>query len=163
MGDRWVNTVLIPGIYEGFYEAMKVVVDILGKLWNGFMTGISRIVVPFYGKLDTSGAMVDTTASALHYAERLNWVDATRRKNVAIFNKAEQDNLNRINETQDKARANRLGLALKSGMVEMNGKPRGAGSFFGGVKQSGLGREGSSHGMDEYLEMKYLCVGDILK
>ena len=34
---------------------------------------------------------------------------------------------------------------------------------FGGVKQSGLGREGSSHGMDEYLEMKYLCVGDILK
>ena len=105
MGDRWVNTVLIPGIYEGFYEAMKVVVDILGKLWNGFMTGISRIVVPFYGKLDTSGAMVDTTASALHYAERLNWVDATRRKNVAIFNKAEQDNLNRINETQDKARA----------------------------------------------------------
>ena len=33
----------------------------------------------------------------------------------------------------------------------------------GGVKQSGLGREGSSHGMDEYLEMKYLCVGDVLK
>jgi succinate-semialdehyde dehydrogenase/glutarate-semialdehyde dehydrogenase len=31
------------------------------------------------------------------------------------------------------------------------------------VKQSGLGREGSSHGMDEYLEMKYLCLGDILK
>ena len=34
---------------------------------------------------------------------------------------------------------------------------------FGGVKQSGLGREGSSHGMDEYLEMKYLCLGDISK
>lgn len=32
---------------------------------------------------------------------------------------------------------------------------------FGGVKQSGLGREGSRHGMDEYLEMKYLCIGDI--
>ena len=34
---------------------------------------------------------------------------------------------------------------------------------FGGVKQSGLGREGSSHGMDEYIEMKYLCLGDIQK
>lgn len=32
-----------------------------------------------------------------------------------------------------------------------------------GVKQSGLGREGSSHGIDENLEMKYLCLGDILK
>jgi succinate-semialdehyde dehydrogenase/glutarate-semialdehyde dehydrogenase len=30
---------------------------------------------------------------------------------------------------------------------------------FGGVKQSGLGREGSSWGIDEYLEMKYVCVG----
>jgi len=34
---------------------------------------------------------------------------------------------------------------------------------FGGVKQSGLGREGSHHGMDEYLEIKYLCIGDVLK
>jgi succinate-semialdehyde dehydrogenase/glutarate-semialdehyde dehydrogenase len=30
---------------------------------------------------------------------------------------------------------------------------------FGGVKQSGLGREGSIWGMDEYLEMKYVCLG----
>ena len=34
---------------------------------------------------------------------------------------------------------------------------------FGGVKQSGLGREGSHHGMDDYVEIKYLCLGDILK
>ena len=30
---------------------------------------------------------------------------------------------------------------------------------FGGVKQSGLGREGSKYGLDEYLEIKYLCLG----
>ena len=57
-------------------------------------------------------------------------------------------------QTQDKARANRLGLALKSGMVEMNGKPRGAGSFFGGVKQSGRAREGGIWGLEEFLEPK---------
>jgi succinate-semialdehyde dehydrogenase/glutarate-semialdehyde dehydrogenase len=34
---------------------------------------------------------------------------------------------------------------------------------FGGVKQSGLGREGSHHGIDEYVEIKYLCVGDVLR
>jgi succinate-semialdehyde dehydrogenase/glutarate-semialdehyde dehydrogenase len=32
---------------------------------------------------------------------------------------------------------------------------------FGGVKQSGLGREGSHHGRDDYVEIKYLCLGDI--
>ena len=32
---------------------------------------------------------------------------------------------------------------------------------FGGVKQSGLGREGSKYGIDEYLEIKYLCVGGV--
>ena len=34
---------------------------------------------------------------------------------------------------------------------------------FGGVKQSGLGREGSHHGIDDYVEIKYLCIGDVLK
>jgi succinate-semialdehyde dehydrogenase/glutarate-semialdehyde dehydrogenase len=34
---------------------------------------------------------------------------------------------------------------------------------FGGVKQSGLGREGSRYGIEEYLEIKYLCMGGIDK
>ncbi|MEK9774619.1 MAG: aldehyde dehydrogenase family protein, partial [Quisquiliibacterium sp.] len=32
---------------------------------------------------------------------------------------------------------------------------------FGGVKQSGLGREGSKYGIDEYLEIKYLCIAGL--
>ncbi|WP_103332172.1 aldehyde dehydrogenase family protein [Pseudotabrizicola formosa] len=57
-------------------------------------------------------------------------------------------------QTSDARRANRLGHALKSGMVEMNGKSRGAGSFFGGVKQSGRAREGGVWGLEEFLEAK---------
>ncbi|MCT8330880.1 aldehyde dehydrogenase family protein [Albidovulum sediminis] len=57
-------------------------------------------------------------------------------------------------QTQDGARANRLALALKSGMVEMNGKPRGAGAPFGGVKASGRAREGGIWGIEEFLEVK---------
>jgi succinate-semialdehyde dehydrogenase/glutarate-semialdehyde dehydrogenase len=32
---------------------------------------------------------------------------------------------------------------------------------FGGIKESGQGREGSSYGVDDYLEMKYICFGDL--
>jgi succinate-semialdehyde dehydrogenase/glutarate-semialdehyde dehydrogenase len=66
--------------------------------------------------------------------------------------------------SRDIGRIYRVSEALEYGMVGINvGVIATEHVPFGGVKQSGLGREGSSHGMDEYLEMKYLCLGDILK
>lgn len=63
-------------------------------------------------------------------------------------------------QSGDPARANRLAHRLKSGMVEMNGKSRGAGSFFGGVKQSGRAREGGIWGLEEFLEQKAISGYD---
>lgn len=61
--------------------------------------------------------------------------------------------------TQSTARQWRVGEALEYGMVGINtGAISNEVAPFGGVKQSGLGREGSKFGMDEYLEMKYLCM-----
>ncbi len=61
--------------------------------------------------------------------------------------------------TQSTARQWRVGEALEYGMVGINtGLISTEVAPFGGIKQSGLGREGSQHGIDEYLEMKYLCV-----
>ncbi len=57
-------------------------------------------------------------------------------------------------QTQDGERANRMARRLRSGMVEMNGTSRGAGAPFGGVKQSGNGREGGVWGLEEFLEVK---------
>jgi aldehyde dehydrogenase (NAD+) len=57
-------------------------------------------------------------------------------------------------QTKDDARANRLATQLRSGMVEMNGNSRGAGSPFGGMKQSGNGREGGVWGIEDFLEVK---------
>ncbi|OKH88816.1 NAD-dependent succinate-semialdehyde dehydrogenase [Thalassospira sp. TSL5-1] len=61
--------------------------------------------------------------------------------------------------TNDHSRANRVANALEYGMVALNCvKITGAPIPFGGVKQSGLGREGSRHGMEEFTELKYVCA-----
>jgi aldehyde dehydrogenase (NAD+) len=57
-------------------------------------------------------------------------------------------------QTQDGPRRNRMALALKAGMVQMNGKSRSGGSPFGGVKMSGRAREGGVWGIEEFLEVK---------
>ncbi len=55
-----------------------------------------------------------------------------------------------------------LRSALECGMVGINtGLISTAVAPFGGVKQSGVGREGSRYGINEYLDLKYLCMGGI--
>jgi len=66
--------------------------------------------------------------------------------------------------SRDIGRIWRVSEALEYGMVGINvGILATEHVPFGGVKQSGLGREGSHHGIDDYVEIKYLCIGDILK
>ena len=88
--------------------------------------------------------------------------------------KTEQEAIQAANNTEfglasyfysrDVGRIFRVSEALEYGMVGINvGIIATEHVPFGGVKQSGLGREGSHHGMDEYVEMKYLCIGDVLK
>lgn len=61
--------------------------------------------------------------------------------------------------TQDLNRAFRVTEALESGMIGLNqGMVSNAGAPFGGVKQSGFGREGGPEGMEEYLETKYVAM-----
>lgn len=85
---------------------------------------------------------------------------------------SEQDAINMANDTEyglasyfysrDLARVWRVAEALEYGMVGINaGIISNEIAPFGGVKSSGIGREGSKYGIDEYLEIKYLCVGGI--
>jgi len=61
--------------------------------------------------------------------------------------------------TENGARALRLGRSLEYGMVAINRvKITGAPIPFGGMKQSGLGREGSRHGLEAFTDLKYLCI-----
>lgn len=72
---------------------------------------------------------------------------------IAIANDTDYGLTNYI-QTSDPERARRVSRAVRSGMVDMNGKARTAGSPFGGMKQSGNGREGGPWGLDEFVEIK---------
>ncbi|AOA57766.1 NAD-dependent succinate-semialdehyde dehydrogenase [Acinetobacter larvae] len=64
--------------------------------------------------------------------------------------------------TENLNRSIRVSEALQYGMVGINtGLISTAEAPFGGVKASGLGREGSRHGLDEYTEIKYICIGHV--
>ena len=85
-----------------------------------------------------------------------NEADAIRLANDTEFGLASyfySQNINRIF---------RVSEALEYGMVGVNeGIISTEVAPFGGVKSSGLGREGSKYGIDEYLEIKYVCIGGV--
>ena len=77
----------------------------------------------------------------------------TEEEAVSIANDTPYGLTNYV-QSQDDSRRARVARQLRSGMVEMNGQPRGAGSPFGGMKASGNGREGGVWGFEDFLEVK---------
>ena len=64
--------------------------------------------------------------------------------------------------SQDVRRIWRVAEALEAGLVGINaGALAAEAAPFGGVKESGYGREGSVHGLDDYLHLKYVCQGQL--
>ena len=64
--------------------------------------------------------------------------------------------------SQDVRRIWRVAEALETGLVCINeGAVAAEGAPFGGVKESGYGREGSVHGLDDYMQLKYVCQGQL--
>ena len=72
---------------------------------------------------------------------------------VAIANDTPYGLTNYV-QSQDGEKRMRVARQLRSGMVEMNGQSRGAGSPFGGMKASGNGREGGVFGLEDFVEVK---------
>ena len=123
------------------------------------------------GKLHPSGKLfyeptllVDVPADALIMREETFGPVAA----VAPFD-TEDEAVSRANDTEyglvayvvteSGSRQLRMGRALEYGMVAINRvKITGAPVPFGGVKQSGIGREGSRHGLEAFTELKYLCL-----
>ncbi|MDP2770975.1 MAG: NAD-dependent succinate-semialdehyde dehydrogenase [Giesbergeria sp.] len=122
-----------------------------------------------------SGQFFEPTVVADASADMLCATEETFGPFAPVFKfETEQEAIDAANNTEfglasyfysrDVGRIFRVGEALEYGMVGINvGILATEHVPFGGVKQSGLGREGSHHGMDDYVEIKYLCLGDIQK
>ena len=120
-----------------------------------------------------SGQFFEPTVLANASADMLCATEETFGPFAPVFKfETEQQAIDAANNTEfglasyfysrDVGRIFRVGEALEYGMVGVNtGIISTEHVPFGGVKQSGLGREGSHHGMDDYVEIKYLCLGDI--
>ncbi|MEN6489574.1 MAG: aldehyde dehydrogenase family protein, partial [Smithella sp.] len=64
--------------------------------------------------------------------------------------------------SRDIGRVWRVGESLEYGIIGINtGLMTSTVAPFGGMKESGVGREGSKYGVEDYLEIKYLCMGGI--
>ena len=120
-----------------------------------------------------SGRLYEPTVIAEASAEMLCAREETFGPVAPVFRfHTEAEAIERANDTEfglasyfysrDMGRIFRVAEALEYGMVGINtGLISTAEAPFGGVKQSGLGREGSRHGIEDYLELKYLCLGGI--
>ncbi|MBK6293727.1 MAG: NAD-dependent succinate-semialdehyde dehydrogenase [Rhodoferax sp.] len=122
-----------------------------------------------------SGQFFEPTVVADASADMLCAKEETFGPFAPVFKfKTEQEAVDAANNTEfglasyfysrDVGRIFRVAEALEYGMVGINvGILATEHVPFGGVKQSGLGREGSHYSMDDYVEIKYLCLGDIQK
>ncbi len=122
-----------------------------------------------------NGLFFEPTVVADATAEMLCAQEETFGPFAPIFRfETEQEAIDAANHTEfglasyfysrDIGRIYRVAEALEYGMVGINvGILATEHVPFGGVKQSGLGREGSHFGMDDYVEIKYLCIGDVLR
>jgi succinate-semialdehyde dehydrogenase/glutarate-semialdehyde dehydrogenase len=160
-----------PGVNQGPLiddaALAKVERHVADALSHGarIVVGGSRIGERFY----TPTVLADVTANMLCAREE------TFGPVAPVFRfKTEAEAIERANATEfglasyfysrDVGRIFRVAEALEYGMVGINtGLISTAEVPFGGVKQSGLGREGARQGIDEYVELKYLCLGDLMK
>lgn len=122
-----------------------------------------------------NGLFFEPTVVADATAEMLCAREETFGPFAPIFRfETEQEAIDAANHTEfglasyfysrDIGRIYRVAEVLEYGMVGINvGILATEHVPFGGVKQSGLGREGSHFGMDDYVEIKYLCIGDVLR
>ena len=152
-----------PLIDEGaFAKVESHVADALAK-GARLVTGGQRIGERFY----TPTVLADVTADMLCATEETFGPVApifrfsTEAEVVAAAN-ATEFGLASYFYSRDIGRVWRVAEQLEYGMIGINtGIISNEAAPFGGVKQSGLGREGSHYGMDDYLEIKYLLVGGL--
>ena len=162
------------GFEDGVTQGPLIEPAALDKVSRHVADALSKGGRALTGGKALQGQFFEPTVMADASADMLCAKEETFGPFAPVFKfKTEQEAIHAANNTEfglasyfysrDIGRIYRVSEALEYGMVGINvGIIATEHVPFGGVKQSGLGREGSRHGMAEYLEMKYLCIGDIM-
>ena len=163
------------GFEEGVNQGPLIEEAALQKVERHVQDAVAKGARLLVGGKRLAGQFFEPTVVADATADMLCAREETFGPFAPIFKfQTEQEAVDAANNTEfglasyfysrDVGRIFRVSEALEYGMVGINvGILATEHVPFGGVKQSGLGREGSHHGIDDYVEIKYLCIGDILK
>jgi len=163
------------GFEDGVNQGPLIEPSAVDKVERHVKDAIAKGARVLTGGKRLSGQFFEPTVVADATADMVSASEETFGPFAPIFKfKTEQEAIDAANNTifglasyfysRDVGRIFRVSEALEYGMVGINvGVLATEHVPFGGVKQSGLGREGSHHGIDDYVEIKYLCLGDILK
>lgn len=163
------------GFEDGVNQGPLIEPSAIEKVERHVQDAIAKGARVLTGGKRLSGQFFEPTVVADATADMVCASEETFGPFAPIFKfKTEQEAIDAANNTifglasyfysRDVGRIFRVSEALEYGMVGINvGILATEHVPFGGVKQSGLGREGSHHGIDDYVEIKYLCLGDILK
>ena len=163
------------GFEDGVNQGPLIEPAALDKVERHVQDAIAKGGRVLTGGKRLSGQFFEPTVIADASADMVCAKEETFGPFAPIFKfKTEQEAIDAANNTEfglasyfysrDVGRIFRVSEALEYGMVGINvGILATEHVPFGGVKQSGLGREGSHHGIDDYVEIKYLCLGDILQ
>ncbi|KAF7411594.1 hypothetical protein HZH66_000490 [Vespula vulgaris] len=158
-------------IFDKFIEKYLVKINSEIKMGDGSKEGIT------HGPLvkDSQLQMVDDLVQdAIYITKDMKIYNKEIFGPVAVINKFhnEEDVLKEANDTpvglagyfysQDISQVFRVARKMEVGMVGVNeGLISSTEAAFGGIKESGLGREGSSHGIDDFIDIKYVCLGNL--
>jgi succinate-semialdehyde dehydrogenase / glutarate-semialdehyde dehydrogenase len=163
------------GFEDGVNQGPLIEASAVEKVERHVQDAIAKGARVLTGGKRLQGQFFEPTVVADATADMVCATEETFGPFAPIFKfKTEQEAIDAANNTifglasyfysRDVGRIFRVSEALEYGMVGINvGILASEHVPFGGVKQSGLGREGSHHGIDDYVEIKYLCLGDILK
>ena len=163
------------GFEDGVNQGPLIEPSAVDKVERHVKDAIAKGARVLTGGKRLQGQFFEPTVVADATADMVCATEETFGPFAPIFKfKTEQEAIDAANNTifglasyfysRDVGRIFRVSEALEYGMVGINvGVLATEHVPFGGVKQSGLGREGSHHGIDDYVEIKYLCLGDILK
>ena len=163
------------GFEEGVNQGPLIEEAALQKVERHVQDAVAKGARLLVGGKRLAGQFFEPTVVADATADMLCAKEETFGPFAPVFKfQTEQEAVDAANNTEfglasyfysrDVGRIFRVSEALEYGMVGINvGILATEHVPFGGVKQSGLGREGSHHGIDDYVEIKYLCLGDILK